>query len=89
MVSASYFKRLRYFCLTLATVVAFTVAYRHRGAGPRTNGDLWHAYIAFLLTYVVAVSVVTSLSVILVKRLFPPQLEDYEEYSKQAHYTPL
>jgi DNA-directed RNA polymerase subunit RPC12/RpoP len=84
MVSASYFKRLRYFCLTLAAVVAFTVAHRHLAAGSRTDPVL-----VFLLTSFVALSIVTVLSTILVKRIFPPQLEDYEEYSKQAHYTPL
>jgi hypothetical protein len=89
MVSASYFKRLRYFCLSLATVVAFTVAQRHWAAGPRTNPGLMHAYILFLVTYFVALSIGTILSIILVKRIFPPRLEDYEEYSKQAHYTPL
>jgi endogenous inhibitor of DNA gyrase (YacG/DUF329 family) len=77
-VSESYFKRLRYFCLTLATVVAFAVAYRNWAAGPRTNAGLTHAYIVFALTYVVAVSVGTLLGIILVKRIFPPQLEDYE-----------
>lgn len=84
MVSASYFKRLRCFCLTLATVVAFAVAYRNWAAGSRTNSGL-----VFLFTYFVALSIVTVLSTILVKRIIPPQLEDYEEYSKQAHYTPL
>jgi hypothetical protein len=37
----------------------------------------------------ITVLLTASLGSILVKRIFPPTLDDFEEYSKQAHYSVL
>ena len=41
------------------------------------------------MTYVITSLAAVFFGSIFVKRIFLPKLEDYEEYSKQAHYTAL
>jgi predicted RNA-binding Zn-ribbon protein involved in translation (DUF1610 family) len=89
MVPKTYFKRLRFFCAVLAIAVAVTVCCRYWAVAPKTDAGVWHAYLLLLLTFGVTSLVAGALGGIFVKRIFPPTLEDYEEYSKQAHYTAL
>jgi hypothetical protein len=41
------------------------------------------------VAYLVTLFAAKIVGFIFAKRIFPPNLEDYEEYSKQAHYTAL
>ena len=89
MVPKTYFKRLRVFCVLLAIAVAVTIGLRYWAAAPRTDAGVWHTYLVLLFTFSITVLLATLLGSILVKRIFPPTLDDFEEYSKQAHYTAL
>jgi hypothetical protein len=89
MVPKTYFKRLRFFCVVLAVAVAVTIGLRYWATAPRTDAGVWHTYLLSLFTFSITVLLTASLGSILVKRIFPPTLDDFEEYSKQAHYTAL
>jgi hypothetical protein len=89
MVFESYFKRFRVFFTAVAIVVGAAVTWRYWLAAPRTDAGLFQAIALFFLTFYITMMVVIIFGTIYVKRIFPPKLEDYEEYSKQAHYTPL
>jgi hypothetical protein len=75
--------------MAMAIVVGVVVTWRYWLTAPRTDAGLWSAFAVFWLTFYMTLTVVTIFGTIYVKRIFPPKLEDYEEYSKQAHYTPL
>jgi hypothetical protein len=89
MVLEPYYKRLRFFCMAIAIVIGVAVTWRYWLTAPRSDAGLWRAFGLFWLTFYMTLMVVTIFGTIYVKRIFPPKLEDYEEYSKQAHYTPL
>jgi hypothetical protein len=89
MVLESYFKRFRVFFTAVAIVVGAAVTWRYWIAAPRTDAGLFQAIALFFVTFYITMMVVIIFGTIYVKRIFPPKLEDYEEYSKQAHYTPL
>lgn len=89
MVLEPYNKRLRFVCLAASIAVGVLVTWRYRLTAPRTDAGLWRAFGLFWLTFYVTLTVVTIIGLILAKRIFPPKLEDYEEYSKPAHYTSL
>jgi hypothetical protein len=87
--SEEYSKRLRFFCMTATVAVAGTFGYTYWISAPMTNTRFWHGCVLLILTLLISGFVVTFLGVIFAKRIFPPKLEDYEEHSKQAHYTAL
>ena len=89
MVPKTYFKRLRFFCVVLAVAVAVTIGVRYWATAPRTDAGVWHTYLLSLFMFSITVLLTASLGSILVKRIFPPTLDDFEEYSKQAHYSAL
>jgi hypothetical protein len=89
MVPKTYFKRLRLFSIVLAAAVAVTIGLRYCATAPRTDAGVWHTYFLLLFTFGITFLLTASLGSILVKRIFPPTLDDFEEYSKQAHYTAL
>ena len=89
MVPKTYFKRLRFFSVVLAAPVAATVGLRYWATAPRTDASVWHAYFLLLFAFAITFLVAGVLGSIFAKRIFPPPLDDYEEYSKQAHYTAL
>jgi hypothetical protein len=89
MVLEPYYKRLRFFCTAMAIAVGVAVTWRYCLTTPMTDAGIWRAVGLFWLTSYITLFVVTLFGSIYVKRIFPPKLEDYEEYSKQAHYTPL
>jgi type VI protein secretion system component VasK len=89
MVLEPYAKRLRFFCMVMAMSVGVAVTWRYWLTAPRTDAGVWRAFAVFWLTFYFTLAVVTILGTIYVKRIFRPHLEDYEEYSKQAHYTAL
>lgn len=73
----------------MSIAVGVAVTWRYWLTAPRTDAGLWRAFGLFWLTFYITLFVVTILGTIYFKRIFPPKLKDYEEYSKQAHYTPL
>ena len=89
MVLEPYHKRLRFFCIAVAIAVGISVTSRYWLTAPKTDVGVWYAFGLFALTFYTTLAVVTIFGLVLAKRIFPPRLEDYEEYSKQAHYTPL
>jgi hypothetical protein len=89
MVLESYYKRFRFLCLAVALAVGVAITWRYCLTAPMTDAGIWRAFALFSLTFYITLAVVTIFGQILAKRIFPPGLEDYEEYSKQAHYTPL
>jgi heme/copper-type cytochrome/quinol oxidase subunit 2 len=89
MVLEPYHKRLRFFCMAMAIAVGVAVTWRYCLTASMTDAGIWRAFGLFWLTFYMTLTVATIFGTIYVKRIFPPKLEDYEEYSKQAHYTPL
>ena len=89
MVPKTYFKRLRFCSVVLAAAVAVTSGLRYSATAPRTDAGVWHTYFLLLFTFAVTFLVSGTLGSIFAKRIFPPPLDDYEEYSKQAYYTAL
>jgi hypothetical protein len=75
--------------MAVAISAGVAVTWRYWQSSPRTDAGVWHAFAVFCLTFYSTLAVVTIFGTIYVKRIFPPDLEDYEEYSKQAHYTAL
>jgi hypothetical protein len=73
----------------LGVAIAIATTVRYWSHAPKTDSGVLHAIFVFFLTFYIAMFAATLIGVFFVKRLFPPKLEDYEEYSKQAHYTPL
>jgi hypothetical protein len=73
----------------LWTFVAATVTYRYWLSAPRTDAGVWHAFAVLYLTFLVTAFVATIFGFIFGKQIPPPKLEDFEVYSKQAHYEPL
>ena len=89
MVPRTYFKRLRFFCYVLAAAVTVTIGLRYWATAPRTDAGVWHTYLLLLFTFFITLLLTAFLGGILVKLIFPPTLDDFEEYSKQAQYTAL
>jgi uncharacterized membrane protein (DUF485 family) len=87
--SEEYSKRLRFFCMTVTVALAGTFGYQYWISAPITNARFWYGCVLSLLTFLISGFVVTCFGVIFAKRIFPPTLEDYEEYSKRPHYTAL
>jgi hypothetical protein len=75
--------------MAIAIVTGVAVTWRYWLTAPRSDAGLWRAFGLFWLTFYLTLMVVTIFGTIYVKRIFTPKLEDYVEYSKQAHYTPL
>ena len=89
LVPEPYPKRIRFLWMAMATAVGVGVTWRYCLTAPMTDAGIWRAFGLFWLTFYLTLTVVTIFGTIYIKRIFPPKLEDYEEYSKQAHYTPL
>ena len=84
---------MRFFIRSTAATLAFAVTWRYwlpvfsNNAKPLLPFGWTVALI--ILVHSVFVFLVAFFGAMFAKRKFPPTLEDYEEYSKQAHYTPL
>ena len=89
MVPKTYFKRFRYFCITLAAAATVPSVLRYWATAPRTDAGVFHTYLLLLFTFGITFLLTVFIGGILVKYIFPPTLDDFEEYSKQAHYTAL
>jgi len=89
MAAEPYHKRFLLFCRILGAAVAAAATYRYWLSAPRTDAGVWHAFAILWLTCVITSLAAIFFGSIFVKRIFPPKLEDYEEYSKQARYTAL
>ena len=89
MAPEPYHKRFLLSCRILAAAVAAAATYKYWLSAPRTDAGVRHAFAVLCLTYVTTSLAAVFFGSIFVKRIFPPKLEDYEEYSKQAHYTAL
>jgi|SRR5580658_6110836 hypothetical protein len=89
MVPKTYLKQLRLFSRVLAAVVTVIIGLRYWATPPRTDAGVWRASFLLLFTFCITSLLTACLGSILVKRIFPPTLDDFEEYSKQAHYTAL
>lgn len=89
MVPKTFNKRLRIFSTTLAVAVGAAVAWRFWSSAPETDASLQHAFTLLCVAYLVTLFAAKIVGFIFAKRIFPPNLEDYEKYSKQAHYTAL
>jgi hypothetical protein len=89
MVLEPYSKRLRFFCMAVAVSVGVAVTWKYWLTAPKSDAGVWRAFAVFWLTLYLTLTVVTIFGTIYVKRIFPPNLADYEEYSKQARYMAL
>jgi hypothetical protein len=89
MVPKTYLKRLRLFSLVLAAVVTVAVGLGYWATPPKTDAGVWRASFLLLFTFCISSFVTAALGSILLKRIFPPTLDDFEEYSKQAHCISL
>jgi hypothetical protein len=75
--------------MAVAIAVGVAVTWRYWLTAPHSDAGIWRAFALFWLTFYITLAILTFFGQILAKRIFRPRLEDYEEYSKQAHYTPL
>ena len=89
MVPSPYTKRILYFSMALGIALVVLVTCGPWASAPRTDSALWRVFLRGILLYGLTAVVATFLGGIFAKRIFPPELEDCEEYSKQAHYTAL
>lgn len=79
--------RLRRFCNIVALIAMLSIAYRFWMSGPITAGRSWLVLLVVILTGCVAEVVAAMFGGIFLKRIFVPQLEDYEESKRKPRYT--
>ena len=89
IVAEPYITRLRRFCRIVAMMVVLFVLYKFWISGPITAGGLGLVLLVAILTGSVALVVVAMFGGIFAKRIFLPQLEDYEESKTKPRYSAL
>lgn len=79
--------RLRRFCRIAALIVMLAIVYKFWISGSITAGRLWPVLPIAIFAGFATLFVVAVFGGIFAKRIFLPQLEDYEESRKKARYT--
>jgi uncharacterized paraquat-inducible protein A len=87
IVAEPYVTRLRRFCNIVALIAMLLIAYRFWMSGRITAGRSWLVLLVVILTGCVAEVVAAMFGGIFLKRIFVPQLEDYEESKRKPRYT--
>jgi hypothetical protein len=68
-------------------MVGAIFAYRFWISAPMTDARLGQVLLVFFVGLYATLAIAIIIGTIFVKRIYPPTLADFEEYSKQAHYT--